>query len=122
MFPTIKIKAVNVELTTELKNKITQKIGPLARLVAEPGDVTIDVVLRRMKQTWSGDQYCVSVRMSTAGKKYYAVAGEAYLSRSLIKVRDDLRRSVSRSYQTSESGFETVKKYINERFYKELLA
>lgn len=122
MFPTINTKAVNVELTKDRADIITQKLAPLSRLVAEPGSVTFDVVIRCMHKKWVGNRYCVSVRMSTPNNHYYAVASEGYLNKSLARVRNDLRKSISRSYSLSEGPFTNLKQYITERNYREMLA
>lgn len=122
MFPTINIKAVNVELTKEDSSAITQKLAPLSRLVTDQDGVVFDVVIRNMKRGWFKGQYCVSVRMRTARRKYYAVASGAYLTKALSKVRDYLRRGISNEYQTENTEFDVIKKYVNEMYYKEIVA
>ncbi len=122
MFPIINVRAVNVELTRERKDLIMHRLAPLARLVAESGDVNFDVVIRKMSRRFMGDKFCVSVRMTTPSNKFYAVAGEYYLNKSLSRVRDDLRRSISRDYRTEVNSFAAVKDLFREQQLKELLA
>lgn len=122
MFPTINTKAMNVELTSDRKNLITQKLAPVARLTPEAEGVVFDVVIRRMRKPWQGERYCVSVRMSTTDEKYYAIASEAYLEKSLARVRDDLRKAVSKTYHAQELQLSKMQRFIRERQYLELFA
>lgn len=99
-----------------------KKLAPLARLVPESDGVHFDVVIRKVEDGWFTERYCTSVRMSTASEKYYAIATEAYLEKAFSKVREDLRRSISKTYKAKEYGRTPMQRYIKERQYLELFA
>lgn len=122
MFPTIATQAINVELTDAQVSLITRKLAPLARLLPSQDDVRFDVVLRRLKRRWSGDMYCLSVRMIVPTHTYYAVATEQYFARAFTKVREDLRRSVSKHYRADEYNTRRMQQFMRERQYLELFA
>jgi len=122
MFPTITAKAMNVELTKERNSLITQKLAPLARLVPESDEVDFDVVIRKVSKSWMGERYCISVRMSTASEKYYAITSEPYMEKALVRVREDLRKSISKHYRSKEFSLERMQRFIRERQYLELFA
>lgn len=113
---------MNVELTKERSDLITHKLAPVARLVPDSDDTHFDVVIRKSDNRWMGERYCVSVRLSTASEKYYAIANEAYLERAFSKVREDLRRSISKTYKSKEHTLSRMQRYVRERQYLELFA
>lgn len=113
---------MDVELDKERSEFITQKLAPLARLVPESNMVSFDVVVRKVKRNWRGEQYCVSVRMSTQDKKYYAIANETYLEKAFSKVRNELRKAISKSYKSKEYSLPSMQRFIKERQYLELFA
>lgn len=122
MFPTINTKAMNVELNNDTLSVLTQKLAPIARLVPQSDAVVFDVVIRKMRKPWQGERYCVSVRMNTTANKYYAIASEPYLERSLSRVREDLRKAISKTYQTEEARLSKIQRFVKARQYRELFA
>jgi len=122
MFPTITVKAMNVELNKERNDLITRRLAPIARLLPESNDVHFDVVIRKVDTSWMGERYCVSVRLKAASETYYAISNETYFERCFARVRDELRRSISKSYKTKEQSMKPMRRFIKERQYLELFA
>lgn len=122
MYPIINTKTMNVELTNDRISLITQKLSPLSRLVPSSEKVVFDVVIRKMRKPWQGERYCVSVRMSTTSDKYYAIANEAYLEKTFSRVREDLRKAISKTYQAEEAKLSKMQRFVRERQYLELFA
>ena len=122
MFPTINTRSMNVELTEEHYSLITKKLAPLARLVSDEKGVQFDIVLRKIHKKWSGERYCISVRMSTATQKYYAITTERYFAKAFSSIREDLRKSISKSYKAEERSASRMQRFIRERQYLELFA
>lgn len=121
MLPTINIQAMNVELTHDQSQLITQKLAPLARLAPDLS-VRFDVVLRISRTAWAGTRFSVSVRMTTNDDKYYSVVRDAYLGKAFSAIRDDLRRSISTGYRVQELQKRTRQQYMTERQYATLFA
>ena len=94
--PNINTRATNVELTDERKSLISRKLSPLSRFLVHEPDVLIDVVMRRVRMRLSGDRYYLSVKVATPTDTYIAVADERHLTKALTKVRETLRKSISR--------------------------
>ena len=113
---------MDVELTKERRSVITQKLAPLARLLPNAKQVEFDVVIRKIYKTWGGERYCVSVRLSTEEDKYYSIATEPYLEKSFSKVREELRKTISKSYRVQAKNILTMQRFIKERQYLELFA
>lgn len=104
ILPTINTRATNVELTDERRSLITRKLAPLARFLVHEGEVSIDVVMRRIRTRLGGTMYYLSVKVTTPSGAYLAVASETHLAKALTKVRETLRKSISRGSSAIEYG------------------
>lgn len=120
MFPDITTRAMNVELSNDHIDLIAKKLAPLARLMGDDARVHFDVVLRKIKKRWSGERYCVSVRMKAGTDSYYAVAFESYLEKAFSSARDDLRKAISKTYKAEQFREPKMQRFLRERQYLEL--
>ena len=93
--PKINIRTTNVELTNERRALILKRLAPVGRLLGADEQGEIDVVLRRERQRLGGTKYYLSLKLTTSGGSFHAVAIESRLERALTKARDVLRRSLS---------------------------
>lgn len=114
--PKINTRATNVELTEERKNLIIQKLAPLSRYLRGEEDIDIDIVMRRVRVDFGGDMYCISVKVTTPSDIYMGVATEHHLEKALTRVRETLRRAISKGasvveYQQRKTHREYVREY-----------
>lgn len=96
------IRATNVELTEYSQQLISTKLLPLARYLQYEPELRLDVVLRKMRSSFRGDVYCVSVKLMTPRDTFVAVANERHLPKALTRVRETLRRSISKGSSLSQ--------------------
>jgi len=110
---------MNVELTPQDHKMIEARLAPLSRL-AGGSDTSFDVVLRQMRQQSGMPKYYASMRFTAGDKKYYAVASDVFLTKAVSKMRDDVRRSISKQYRSAEFHEDRMQRYLRERQYVEL--
>ncbi len=118
----ISIKAVNVELTEERRMYVMRNILPLLRLLSSPKQPQADVILRSIRRPLSGTTYCLMLRVQVDGQTYYAVAMSHYFERAVREARDELRKSMSRSYTPDTKTLEHLRTKAHEKFFVELFA
>ena len=93
--PNIRTRTTNVELDNERRALIIRKLSSLGRLLSEAEQGDIDVVIRSERHHFGGSRYYLSVKLTTTGSVYYAVAIERRLEKALNKTRDTIKRSLS---------------------------
>lgn len=114
--PIITTKATNVELTDERKSLIRQKLAPLSRLLVHERNVTLDVNIRCIKAGFGSEVFYVAVKLSTDKGSFIAASTGHYLTRTLIDVRESLRRSISRGRSVSTFGVYATAEQLKEAY------
>lgn len=114
--PSINTCATNIELTDELQSLIAQKLAPLGRLLVHEHDVEIDLSIRHLSSVVGTGTFHVSAKLSTDRGTYMAATSGYYLSRTLVSLRESLRRSVSKGSSVETYKFLPVRREQDEAY------
>lgn len=102
--PLLSTRTTNVELTPKRRDLLKTKLFPLCRYLGTTSVAYFDVVIRHEHSKSSGDQFYVSVKLTTTEQRYLSVSTAASLQRALVETRDILKRQLreqrARSRQT----------------------
>lgn len=94
--PLLSTRTTNVELTPKRRDLLKTKLFPLCRYLGEDASIAyFDVVIRYERSKVSGDQFYVSVKLSTPTNRYMAVSIAPHLERALLESRNTLKRQLS---------------------------
>lgn len=115
----INIKSVRVELTNERKMYLLRHLGPLLRLASDP-KTTADVIVRQIRRPVAGHTFCIMVRFNCTSRTYYSVAMSPYFTRAVREARDEMRRSLSRSYTPETRTLHHLRDKAHQRYFVEL--
>lgn len=116
-FPTINIKATNIELTDEYKTLLEEKISSLEKfLPEEETDLKCDAELEKVTGQQSGRIYRAEVNLFVAGKLYRAEATEEQMERAIDEVRDEikteLRKALDKRRSLMKRGGQRIKRMM----------
>ncbi len=101
--PLLSTRTTNVELTSERRDLLKQKLFPLTRLVSGAELAHYDVSLRRNITEGQKDHYIVTARLATTSTRYTGTVAAPTYARAVILVRDMLKRQIkdAQAAQTS---------------------
>lgn len=96
-FPSIQIKATNLELSTGLSDLLHEKITALHKYIPERATrLTCDVEVEKLTTQQTGKIYRVEVNLMMGGDLYRAEATEEQVEKSVDRVRDELKQELQR--------------------------
>lgn len=113
------IKCVRVELTQARRLYLLRHLGPLLRLTSDRV-TTADVIVRQIRRPVAGRTFCIMVRFVSPQQTHYAVAMSSFFERAVRDARDEMRRSLSRSYSPDADALQHLRDKAYERFFVEL--
>ena len=94
-FPSITVKATNIELSTGLSNLIDQKFMPLGKLIPDGAtDATCKVEISKLTEHQSGKIYRFEVNLFAHGRTYRTEATEEQVEKAIDEARDELKREL----------------------------
>lgn len=104
-FPTINIKATNLELTDELRTLLEEKLISLEKFIPEgETDLKCEAELERVtNRHQSGRIQRAEVNLYVAGKLYRAEATEEQMEQAIDVVRDELKRELRKARDKQHS-------------------
>jgi ribosomal subunit interface protein len=116
-FPTINIKATNMELSDELRSLLEQKIQALEKFIPnDESDVVCQAELERMTDKQSGRIQRAEVNLRVAGKLYRAEATEEQMEKAIDSVRDEIKRELRKARGKEQSlmkrGGQAIKRMV----------
>lgn len=114
--PRISTRTTNVELTNERRALIIRKLTPIGRLLNADEQGDIDVVLRRERHRFGGNKYYLSVKLTTSGGAYHAVAIESHLEKALRKTRTIIKRALSKGSAQQEYSFRNDRMHLIDNY------
>ena len=92
--PLLSTRTTNVELTPKRRDLLKTKLFPLCRYLGDTSIAYFDVVIRKEHSKSSGDQFHVSVKLSTPDSRYISDSHATHLQRAIIETRDALKRQL----------------------------
>lgn len=116
----IHTKVINVELTDDRKDQIVQKFSPVTRIADGGATVSCDVVIRKIHRVWSGDMYCVLVRLVTTKQTYYAVASAHQFLKSISKARDELQETLNKKTSSDVNKIKQMQQSVHKKYFVEM--
>jgi ribosomal subunit interface protein len=103
-FPSIVVKATNIELTPGLSSLIDQKFMALDKLIpAHETDVRCKVEIEKLTEHQSGKIYRIEADLFVGGKPFRAEATEEQVEKAIDEVRDELKRELERAHGRRKS-------------------
>lgn len=97
-FPTITLKAMNLEISPGLSSLVEQKFAPLGKLLPQgETDVRCEVEMEKRNGQQTGKIYRVEANLFIAGDVHRAEANEEQIEKAIDEVRDELRRELQRA-------------------------
>jgi ribosomal subunit interface protein len=116
-FPTIKVKATNLELSSGLSALIDQKLTPLGKLIPEGAtDASCKVEVVKLTEHQSGKIYHFEIDLFAYGKNYRVEATEEQVEKAIDEARDELRRELQHAQGKRQSlirrGGQAIKKMM----------
>jgi len=97
-FPTINLKATNIEISPGLSSLIEQKLRPLEKLIPDgETDMKCEVELEKLTEHISGKIYRVEANLYIAGTMFRGEATEDQVEKAIDVVRNELRREIQRA-------------------------
>jgi ribosomal subunit interface protein len=97
-FPTISMKATNLEISTGLQTLVEQKFQSLEKFIPEgETDLSCEVELEKLAGQQTGRIYRVEANLFVHGKMYRAEATEEQVEKAIDVVRNELRRELERA-------------------------
>lgn len=103
-FPTINIKATNINLDTELRTLLEQKMSSLEKFIPDgETDLNCDAELEKVTAQQSGRIYRAEVNLFVAGNLYRAEATEEQMEHAIDVVRDEIKRELRKALDKRRS-------------------
>ncbi len=97
-FPTITLKAMNLEISPGLSALIDQKLQTLGKLLPpNETDIRCEVEMEKSTEHQTGKIFRVEVNLYVAGVLHRAEACEDQIEKSIDVVRDELKRELQRA-------------------------
>lgn len=92
--PTISTRTTNLELTKERKVLLMNQLRALQYCVSDSKALHIDIVMRRHQRSAFGQQYFLSVKVTSGGHSYITVAISGSFARAIAKAVRTLRKQL----------------------------
>lgn len=103
-FPTINVKATNLELTDELQVLLEQKLDPLEKFLPKhETDIKCDVEFEKIADHQSGKIYRAEINLYIAGTLHRAEATEEQIEMAIDAMRDEVKKEIRRTNSKRES-------------------
>ena len=93
--PIISTRTTNVELTSRRRELLNRKLWTVAKVLPNTEDAHFDVVIRQHRSKITGDQFCLSVKLTTPQGSYMTVATAHTFRGAVSKVRSVLKRQLA---------------------------
>ncbi len=114
----IKITAVNIELTEEIKDYIYKKLGSLEKFINfEDPAVSVDIrLIREVRKQQTGKIYRIEISIMTPGKKFGVNSSGNSEYEAIDTVKDTLLRKISgykeKKHSLVKKGGAKVKNFL----------
>lgn len=114
-FPTVTLKAVNLEISPGLSSLVDQKLQTLGKLLPkDETDVSCEVEMEKLTEHQTGRIYRVEVNLIVAGTLHRAEACEEQIEKAVDVVRDELKRELQRASGKRQSLMKRGGKMIKD--------
>lgn len=102
-FPIIQFKATNTELSEQLQEVLTRKLGQFEHFINPDGDVKCEVEFEKVAAKNKGDVHRVEVNLFNDGQLFRAEATEESFEQAIDEVRDELDKELRRAHKKRET-------------------
>lgn len=116
----INTKVIDVELTDERRKKVIKEFLPILRVADGGVGARCDIVVRKIHRMWSGNMYCILVRLITPKQTYYAVANAHHFVQAIMKARDELYKTMNKKYVADIDKIKYVQDEVHKKHFVEL--
>lgn len=101
----INIKATNIDLTSEIKDYVNEKIGALEKFLGSDRNIFVEIGKESNHHQKGEDVYMTEVRFSFEGHEFYIKDSAGELLASVDLVRDETLRQIKDKKGKSQTLF-----------------
>jgi ribosomal subunit interface protein len=113
-FPTVHVKALQIEVAPHLERLLQEKLSTLEKYIGDETDVQCEAEFAKVAPHHSGAVYRVEVNLWYKGTLYRAEATEDQFEKAIDEVRNELDKELRRAHKKRENLFRRGRRMIKD--------